>query len=72
MVGKQSANKPHTQPLEFICVNYASIELLLNFYETTIISIVLLSQVPVAHAYNLSYWGGRVQEDRSSKPAPGK
>jgi hypothetical protein len=25
--------------------------------------------VPVAHTYNLSYSGGRVQEDHSSKPA---
>jgi hypothetical protein len=24
--------------------------------------------VLVAHAYNLSHWGGRDQEDRSSKP----
>jgi hypothetical protein len=27
------------------------------------------SQAPVAHAYNLSYSGGRDQEDHGSKPA---
>jgi hypothetical protein len=29
------------------------------------------SQVPVAHAYNPSYSGGRDQEDGGSKPAGG-
>jgi hypothetical protein len=28
-----------------------------------------VSQVPVAHAYNTSYLGGRDQEDCGSKPA---
>jgi hypothetical protein len=27
------------------------------------------AQAPMAHAYNLSYLGGRDQEDHSSKPA---
>jgi hypothetical protein len=30
------------------------------------------SQVPVAHACNPSYSGGRDQEDQGSKPNPGK
>jgi hypothetical protein len=30
------------------------------------------SQMQVAHARNLSYVGGRDQEDHSSKPAPAK
>jgi hypothetical protein len=33
---------------------------------------VYLSWVPVAHAYNPSYLGGRVQEDCGSKPAQAK
>jgi hypothetical protein len=31
-----------------------------------------LSWVLVAHTCNLSYSGGRAQEDRGSKPTPGK
>jgi hypothetical protein len=31
-----------------------------------------LSWVPMTHAYNLSYSGGRDQEDQSLKPALGK
>jgi hypothetical protein len=27
--------------------------------------------MPVTHAYNLSHWGGRYQEDHNSKPARG-
>jgi hypothetical protein len=32
----------------------------------------MMSQVPVAHACNSSNSGGRDQEDRGLKPAPGK
>jgi hypothetical protein len=33
---------------------------------------LIASWVPVAHAYNPSYSGGRDQEDHCLKPAPGK
>jgi hypothetical protein len=37
---------------------------------TNRLSIIQPDQVPVAHACNPSYLGGRDQEDHSSKPAP--